>query len=237
MVLGVTIDAGELEKKLQGLAGVLTGAQMHRAIALGINKTLGTKTGGAKTQADREIRKVFNLKQKYVLKKIKTNGANVHRLVGEVKFPTTPIPMSEYVGTKGGKKDRRKKGAQRAPKITVEIRKGHPITFQGAFFLNSTKAPGGGMSLMIMHRSYATANKSYNGSFQFRHQRVQKGGNDLHIGAVFSPSPFGAEMNADVKKVMQKYCEENLEKNVYKMLDDMAAGYIRDSKNKGRYRR
>lgn len=234
-MLQVNINTDELQAKLNNMAKQLTGPQMGRAIALAINKTVGTRSGGARTQADREIRKVFNLRQKYVLRQLKVKSASIRDFVGEVKFPTTPIPMSEFMGTRGGTKSGRRR---RATPIRVSIIKGQTKTVQGAFFLKTKYGTGG---RMIMHRSEDLGGKSYSDNrFKFRHKRINhgKGTKDLTIGAIFSPSPFGAEMNDRVKQTMQKYLEDNLMKNIFGMLDAMAAGHIKESNRRGgRYRR
>lgn len=226
MFLGVGIDTVELQNKLSSLTGHITGKQMARALALGINKTIGTKSGGAKTQAVREITKVFNLPYGKVRGKLRTKSASIRDLIGDVKFPSKPVPLGEYKGTIGGK--RRGGRAKRASPVKVEVMRGHKEEIKGGFLIDSKY---GGKA--VMHRSHAVGgggSSSYNNnSFKFRHSRIVPYGNDLPIGAMFGPSPFGAEMNGTVRTVMIRYLKNNLQKNIHTMLDAMVAGFIKDA--------
>ena len=226
-MIGIKFDTDELQKKLDDMAGQITGAQMGRSIALGINLTLRQ----ARTQSDRQIRKVFNIRQSFILRYIQIKNAKNTNLVGDVIFPTKPIPMGEFMGTKGGKQSR---GKGKARPIQVEIIRGQPKIVNGAFFLRSKFSPSGSR-LSIMHRSNVTGGSSYSGHFQFRHKRIQTG-KDLTIGSMFAPSPFGTIFNKEVEREIITYTNVKLMDNVFTMLDKMAAGYIKNSNNTGRFR-
>lgn len=228
-MININFDTAKLQEKLNSLAGQLSGKEMGRSIALGINETLRN----ARATASTEIRKVFNLRREFVSTRLlKIKQAKNGHYVGEVLFPTKPIPMGEFLGTKGGVK---KKG-QPATQITVEIIKGQPKILNGAFFLQSKYSPGNS-NLSIAHRSFSTGGSSYSaGSFKFRHKRTAKGGNDLSIGVMMSPSPMGTVINDIVKKNLRVVVEEKLLKNVFKILDKNVAGLIRQSNRGGRFR-
>lgn len=205
---------------------------MERALYLAINKTLRQ----ARTASDREIRKVYNIRQSFILRYIRLINAAYSRLYGDLKLPTHPVPMGEFLTVKKNKK----KGGG----IFIQIKKsGGKKEIKGGFLFRSKYNTGEYNStpktnLSVMHRSNAENAKSYSGNkFQFRHKRVNPQGKDLPIGAIFSVSPFSSVFNATVKKQLLKTVEENLMSNSFELLDKMAAGYIKDANNRGRYRR
>ena len=215
------INTQELQDKLNDLSTTLSGKEMGRSIALGINLTLKQ----ARTQSDREIRSVYNMRQKFVLNYLKISNASNGNFVGKVFFPTRPIPIAEYL-----------KVRQTSEGVSVEIIKGKNEVIKGAFLMVSKFNNSASSSpFSVMARSNISGGSSYSGNFQFRHKRVQKSGMDLPIGATFSVSPFSGLFKDIVEKKVGEYVSENLMKNVFTLLDKNAAGLIRQSNNRGRY--
>ena len=222
-MININYKTEELQEKLNGLVGILNPRQMGRDIALGINLTLRQ----ARTQSDREIRKVYNVRQQFVLRYIKVSNAKNGNWIGTVSFPTTAISMSQWMNTRqvpGG--------------VAVEILRGKSEIIKGAFlFVSKFSSNLQSTPFTVMHRSNSSGGKSYAGNFQFRHQRISPRGSDLPIGAMFSPSPFSSVFNPIVERNIKIYTEGKLMENIFTLLDKDVKGYIREANNRGGYKR
>lgn len=219
-MLGIVFDTDELNEKLQSFSDRLSQKEIKRAMYLAINKTAKQ----VRTQSDRNIRRVYNIRQSFILRYIKIANANYGKMYADILLPTKPVPIGEFMQTRNSKKQ----GG-----VVVQIKKGENEVVRGAFMLNSKFTTS--TRLSVMHRSFVNNGTSYAGNFQFRHKRISSG-KDLPIGAMFSVSPFSSVFNPIVKQQIKNVGENNLQDNTFAMLQKMADGVIKQSNNKGRYR-
>lgn len=236
--IDISIDSSDLKEKLLLLKHTLTEKEINRAIYLGVN-VAATRV---RTRATRAIRAKYNIRLNYLLGSyINIIKANPGKLSASIEMSKKHIPIGAFLKTKAyGPKRKRKArslGAKGAGKIrseggiSVEILEGHTEQIKGAFLFNSKYNTD--THLSVMHRSNASNKQSYAGAFQFRHDRITKGGSDLTIGAMMSVSPFQTVFNDTVSRVIRTEGVDILQDQVYRKLIEIGNGLIKNARHRG----
>lgn len=172
-VNGAVNDLTELTKQL-------TGAQLNKAIARGLNATL--KKG--RTEARTTVKNEFNIPQKFV-NAVDINKAFPGRLYGSIYAPTKPLPLAAFNptfqtptksirNTKKGEqriKSRTRRNNNPNAGVTLSIKKGEKTTIPYAFMIPGAKP-----------HVFARGNYQKGATmFKQRNKREKKTGTDTHV--------------------------------------------------------
>ena len=187
---------------LRRLGVELNEAQVAKVTSRAINKTLEK----GRTQARREVKRVYNITQRYL------DGINYRRstpvtVTGMLVATQKPIPLDAFapreelgsgmrkITRRGELKEktykREKKNAELG--VTVEIFKGHRQLIPFAFMI-----PGG--AVRVFARGLYKEGRSY--GFVKRVHRVNSNGNDLPVSPLITVSEFGTILNPKVMGII-----------------------------------
>jgi hypothetical protein len=200
-----TEDAARILRKLEVS---LSKEQLAVVTARSINKTLAK----ARTQARREVKKVYNISQRN-LEGIDYIPANRVTQTGKLVASRKPIPLDAFAPkqeTAGGMRRITRKGALKVTSykraknnptagVSVEIFKNQSVVIPFAFLI-----PGGAV------RVFARGQYKTGGQYGFvqRIQRVNAQGNDTPVKPLITISEFGAILNKRVMGAIGRQTKE-----------------------------
>lgn len=213
----IQIDGAGAARQLKQAFSQMSDKDFNRALSLGLN----VSAQKVRTITARDIKDTYNIRYSYLTKRTMPIGkARANKLESTISLLAKPVPMSEFL-----------KNSPNKSGVRVSVLKGQSKLIKGAFIFRSKYNPSGRLS--IMHRSNVTGDSSYtNGSFQFRHKRLQPG-SDLTIGAIFSVSPLHSIFNKILQENITNAGRLILERETARIMSDMASGLIRDAKRHG----
>ncbi len=174
----------------------LNNRAINRATARAMNDAI--KQG--RTIVKRAITAQYNIPASYLNNRmLPINNARPGNLTATLSVSSNSVPIGKFKGLSQRKGSKNRRGG-----VSVAIKKGERKLLKGTFLLKNGKQGKG-----VMHRADLNGNSAYkDGSFQFRHSRINKSGSDAPIGALFTLSPFGAVVSKDVTKVAQSKAEK-----------------------------
>lgn len=180
----IQVDVSQAVKALKYNFPLSTEAQRNIAISRAINRSINM----GKTSADREIRKVFNMKKADIMGKLKVSKSYPSKLTAKVNADYKPLSIARFVVNAGGLSS-----PDPDVLVEVEIRKGFIKTLpRGNFWRRNPN----GLNPLVFFRGKYSGNTQVQSKQRYPMQVTR------------TASVGGAGVNDQVQQAMSKRIEE-----------------------------